>query len=242
MNYYFLLEDEKSFYKILPYWLNYLDFGCNRVQNINDITTGNNYILESGHGVIQLETKIIFETIETIIDHPNLIDKLIIIVDAEEIGVINRKNRIYNAINEKYIQNNRLIPCSIHVFVCNRCIETWLLGCMGLYPSKKELVSGDFLSYYNFYDIENNDPEKMLKPSSYNKTVATYHFQYLHTLTLDIQKQKKLKNFAYRKSSPNCALYKKYFDSIVQRINITEDIDTFKEFYNFIISESKNNK
>ena len=35
MNYYFLLEDEKSFLKVLPAWLEYMGFGCERVADID---------------------------------------------------------------------------------------------------------------------------------------------------------------------------------------------------------------
>ena len=37
MNYYFLLEDEKSFLKVLPAWLEYMGFGCERVADIQEV-------------------------------------------------------------------------------------------------------------------------------------------------------------------------------------------------------------
>lgn len=241
MNYYFLLEDEKSFFDVLPQWLNYMNFGCTRVQSYHKLTT-NSYVIGSGHGVSRLENDVIYSTIDTIRTNKKNVDKLVIIIDAEDLSVDERKERIYNSIFNKYSVKTNPIPCSIQVFVCNRCFESWLLGCMGLYPSSPELVSEDFNPYYGFYDIEHCDPEKMLKPTSYNKTVATYHFQYLHTLTLDIQKQNKIKNFAYTKVKPNCALRKDYFESILRRINETDDINTFKDFVDFIITERENNK
>lgn len=35
MNYYFLLEDEKSLLKVLPHWLDHLGFKCSRVPDIS---------------------------------------------------------------------------------------------------------------------------------------------------------------------------------------------------------------
>lgn len=241
MNYYFLLEDEKSFFNVLPYWLDFMNFGCKRVQNYQKLTT-NSYVIGSGHGVSRLENDVIYSTIDTIRTNEKTVDKLVIVIDAEDLGVTERKEKIYKSIFNKYPIETKPIPCSIQIFVCNRCFESWLLGCMGLYPSNLELVSEDFNPYYNFYDIEHYDPEKMLKPPSYDKTVATYHFQYLHTLTLDIQKQNKLKGFTYTKSKPNCALRQDYFESMLCRISKTKDIETFKEFYDFIIAERENNK
>ncbi len=58
MNFYFLLEDEKSFLKVLPQWLEYMDFGYSRVADIQEVKE-NNYILQSGHGVTQLVTKVL---------------------------------------------------------------------------------------------------------------------------------------------------------------------------------------
>ncbi len=39
MNFYFLLEDEKSFLKVLPVWLSYMNFGCSRVADIYEVET-----------------------------------------------------------------------------------------------------------------------------------------------------------------------------------------------------------
>ena len=37
MNYYFLLEDEKSFLKVLPSWLEHMGFGYERVADIQGV-------------------------------------------------------------------------------------------------------------------------------------------------------------------------------------------------------------
>ena len=37
MNYYFLLEDEKSFMKVLPKWLEYMNFKATRVVDIQAV-------------------------------------------------------------------------------------------------------------------------------------------------------------------------------------------------------------
>jgi len=241
MNYYFLVEDEKSFYNLLPYWLDYLDFGCKRVPTINDVVK-NNYILESGQGVFQLETKALFRTIDTILDKEGIIDNLVVIVDAEDIGASNRRERILKQIEKQYLNCGILIPCSINVFVCNICLETWLLGCYGIYPNSKSNIKPILRSYCDFYNIEENDPEYMTKPLSVNNSVASYHFQYFHALTQQIATERHKSSLIYRKRNLGCTCYKEYFDGMIERINRTEDLLSFKDFYNFIITESKNNK
>jgi hypothetical protein len=64
MNYYFLLEDEKSFMKVLPKWLEYMNFKATRVVDIQAVVK-DNYILQSGKGVTRLITKVLFDTIDT---------------------------------------------------------------------------------------------------------------------------------------------------------------------------------
>lgn len=242
MNYYFLVEDSETFYYLLPQWLEYIDFGCKQVE-CKDYVKQNNYILESGHGITQLETKALYNAIDTILDNPSIFDKLVIIVDAEEIGYENRKQRILNEIEKDYLLKGINIPCSIHIFVCNRCIETWLLGCRGIYPKDKVNMKFGFIPYYDFYNIEDNDPEKMGKPSDFKKTIAKYHYEYLHALTQDIAEKRHKTLLTYRKKHKKlgCVSYQEYFELMINRIERTKDIVSFKEFYNFIISERENN-
>ena len=49
MNFYFLLEDEKSFLKVLPRWFEYMNFKYERVADIQAVKE-NNYVLQSGQG------------------------------------------------------------------------------------------------------------------------------------------------------------------------------------------------
>lgn len=226
MNFYFLLEDEKSFLKVLPKWLEYIDFGYKRVADIQEIQE-NNYILQSGQGVTQLVTKALFDTIDTIILNPGKIDKLVVILDAEEMEVDKRKQEVIDKINNHY--NNRKMEFDIIILVCNRCFETWLLGCKGLYP--KETVERDsfFYPYYNHYNIEDCNPEAMLAPEIVDETTAKYHFHYLHELL-------RYKKIRYSKSNPKNIATSEYFNGIVERINTTKDLQTFKEFYDFIFS------
>ena len=80
MNYYFLLEDEKSLIKVLPKWFEHIGFKCIRVADIKSVEK-NNYILQSGKGVTRLITNVLFDTINTIKNNPGKIDKLVIIIE-----------------------------------------------------------------------------------------------------------------------------------------------------------------
>lgn len=69
MNYCFLLEDEKSSIKVLPKWLEHMGFCCTRVADITEVTD-NSYVMQSGQGVTQLITKVLYQTIDTILSSP----------------------------------------------------------------------------------------------------------------------------------------------------------------------------
>lgn len=224
MNFYFLLEDEKSFLKVLPLWLKYMNFNCRRVADIHEVQK-NNYVLQSGQGVTQLVTKVLFDTIDTILLNPGKIDELIIILDAEELDVESRRLQVNRQISKHY--ENEKIDFEITVLVCNHCFETWLLGCCGLYPEKEVDKKSDFYQYYNHYNIEEYDPEKMIPPENNNDTIAKYHFHYLHELL-------RYKKIRYSKNNPRNVATEKYFKGIVERINTTEHLKSFKRFYDFV--------
>lgn len=224
MNFYFLLEDEKSFLKVLPLWLEYMGFACRRVADIQEIQE-NNYVLQSGQGVTQLVTKVLFDTIDTILLNPGKIDKLVIILDAEEVEAEDRKQSVYEKISKRY--ETEKIDFDIIVLVCNHCFETWLLGRRGLYPAEEVDKTSDFYQYYRYYNIETSDPEEMISPEGSDETIAKYHFHYLHELL-------RYKRIRYSKNKPQNVATEEYFKGIVERIAATEHLKSFKNFYDFV--------
>ena len=224
MNFYLLLEDEKSFLKTLPCWLEYMDFGCKRVADIQEVQE-NNYILQSGQGVTQLITKVLFDTIDTILLNPGKIDELVVILDAEELDIEERKQKVKEQINSHYQSSG--INFDITILVCNRCFETWLLGCKELYPIGQVDKESYFYKYYDYYNTGECDPEEMTVPEYSSETTAKYHFHYLHELL-------RYKKIRYSKSKPDNVATETYFRGIIEIIETTEHLKTFRSFYNFI--------
>ena len=221
MNYYFLLEDEKSSIKILPKWPEYM--GINNVR-VPDITylTDNCYVMQSGQGVTQLITKVLFQTIDTIVQNPGKVDELIVILDSEEYDELWRKNQV-NLIIENYIKDkNYQIDFAYKVFVCNHCFETWLLGNGALFP--EERPTDDFQKYYDSYNVKDNDPEMMFVPENVQETIASYHFHYLHELC----RHNKIR---YSKKKPMFMAKEEYFNQLKIRIASTQHLHSFLEFY-----------
>lgn len=227
MNYYFLLEDEKSFIKVLPLWLEYIGFECTRVVDIQQVKE-NNYVLQSGQGVTQLITKILYDTIDTILANPGAIDRLVIILDSEEMDVEARKSQVYKKIDDKYAQNE--LKFETILFVCNHCFETWLLGKNGLYPTTKVDTNSFIYFYTEYFNISEKDPENMLVPESINETIGQFHFHYLHEIL-------RYKRIRYSKKKPNNIATKDYFEGIVKRTKDTNHLKSFQEFYNYFLKK-----
>ncbi len=226
MNYYFLLEDEKSFIKVLPEWFSYMGFSNARVPDISYVTQ-DSYVLQSGQGVTQLITRVLFQTIDTLVNNQGKIDELIILLDSEEYDADFRKKQVLDLI-EEYIKNNNLsIDFSYKVFVCNHCFETWLLGNGTLYPPIRP--NDDFQKYYDAYNIQLNDPEKMTPPEGVDETIGNYHFHYLHEMC----RHNKIR---YSKKKPMNLATEQYFKEIVARVHTTNDLPSFLEFYNYFIN------
>lgn len=228
MNYYILLEDEKSFIKVLPTWLEHMGFMCTRVADIQEVRE-NNYVLQSGQGVTQLITKVLFDTIDTILDNPGKIDELIVILDTEELNCESRKNQVVAKINERCHMDE--LPFHIKILVCNHCFETWLLGKMGLYPMESVPETSFFYPYYKHYNISEKDPENMKVPLGMAESVGKYHFHYLHELF-------RYKRIRYSKKKPDYVMSKVYFDGIVRRMTKKNQIKSFQEFYEYFKVEA----
>lgn len=231
MNYYFLLEDEKSFLKVLPKWLNHMDFRCERVADIKSVQNSN-YVLQSGQGVTQLITKVLFDTIDTIICNPGTIDKLVVILDAENECAEDRRRQVYSKIEEKYELHQ--LAVEIKVLVCNRCFETWLLGCEGVYPQEEVDSKSFFYPFYCYYDVSQNDPEGMSVPQECGDTVGRYHFHYLHEML-------RYRKMRYSKNRPDVVAECTYFTGLMKRIHSTDHIKSFKEFVEFVENEKQIN-
>lgn len=231
MNFYFLLEDEKSFIKVLPRWLDYMNFPCVRVPDISCVTH-NTYVAQSGQGIIQLITRVLYETLDSIIESDKKIDYLVIIADAEEYSVDQRYKEI--EIKIKDYSNYSQINFKIDILICNCCFETWLLGNCNIYPNDTLSQSNLLYPFCEFYDVSRNDPELMPMDES-NRNIkdyhfhskADYHFRYLHNLC----QQNRL---IYRKSKPDAAMDKNFYNGIVNRIETTEHISSFKRFFDYI--------
>lgn len=233
MNFYILTEDEKSLKKVLPEWLKYLDFKYTRVDIISEIKD-NNYILQSGQGIYQLIDRVLFETIDTIVQYDLNINYLIVILDAESCSVEDRIKEVNDKINKKYCDIT--FKFKIKIIVCDCCFETWLLCNSKLYPDDPPTPDNSFYKFYTYYNVKDLDPENMEKSiipfENTQNTKAGFHFNYLHEMC-------KYNNITYRKNKPEISAAKDFFDELIKRTNTTKHGKSFKYFCDYIKSLNK---
>lgn len=231
MNYYFLLEDEKSFIKVLPKWLEYMGFMCTRVVDI-DAVTEDCYVMQSGQGVTRLITNVLYQTLDTILEKPGKIDHLVVIIDSEEKTIDERRNEVYHKIDEYCTEKNITLEFEVKVLVCNHCFESWLLANKKIYPDKEPEKESFFYPFYKHYNVKENDPEKMPVPLHMEETTAKYHFHYLHE-ALRYKKER------YSKKRPDYVATNTYFKELIDRMDTTEHIQSFKEMWEYIQEQNK---
>lgn len=224
MNIYFLVEGRRTEIKIYPKWLSYLLPELIEIDDFYDVSE-NNYYIFSGGGIPN-----IYNHLKNAIQDVNEVDKydyFILILDAEEFSVQDRKDEIEQKINKLAFQGIYLKSTTFATIVQNRCIETWFLGNDTLIDNdtlinngqaKKNLIN----EYINYYDISTNNPEQMGK-YTFN-THAQFHKKYLREIL-------KSKGMRYSEGNIKDVGTKKYFDCICNRnLKNNNELKSFKEF------------
>jgi hypothetical protein len=204
MNIYILVEGEETELQLYPQWLSYLLPELSRVNVFNQVVE-NNYYIFSGQGIPSIYN----HTVNAIKDINALGDKydyLIIALDADELSVEKRAERVLEKINETGIELNS--NCQLEIIVHNKCVETWFLGNINVY--KRNPQNERFLEYSKHYNVEENDPELMERLPRF-VTTSQFHEAYLREMLNEY-------NIRYRKSRPNEVLKRYYLKELIKRV------------------------
>jgi len=229
LNLYFLVEG-KTEGKVYPQWLEHLlpvDFS--RINNASQASK-NNYYLISGGGYPSILDNHLRNAVEEVNEYGNY-DWLILVIDADDITAQSKIKEVEQfIINENIVLNSN---CHLHVVAQKYCIETWFLGNCKVYPRNTD--GSDFLSYAQFYDVSQQDPEGMNKPAWFNNgSVSIYHENYLRKMLAE-------KNIRYSKANPNGVGEKYYLDQLQKRVKETSHLSSLKSLFNFCESISAQN-
>ena len=224
MNLYFLLEDSRSFYKVLPHWLKFAlpDFvEVFSFDDFNFTAESKKFMLQSGFGYPQIK-KVLKETLETIQINSIPLDYFLVFWDTDARSI----EAIQSDIDEfEKIFADYKINCQHKLFVMDRCFETWLLGNRAAYP--KDCESGSFYQYAQFYNVSISDPENMNAPEPITN-ISMYHLKYLQEML-----RSSPLHVNYSKKSPLAVSTKKYYEELKIRVETTKDLRSLANFFGF---------
>lgn len=233
MNLYFLVEGftESDFYSSFVNF--YFENKLIRVDKPLDAVSNNYYLIGSGgYPFIYTGSKYpkdsdaaLKNAILDVNSNP-IFDYLIICLDADELSIEERKTEFSNHVdklkNEKIILNPY---CQFKLIIQNRCIETWFLGNKKIV--KKNPNMEPFISYVNYYNVKEDDPESMGNFNE-NFTHQDFHLQYLRVAL----REKRLK---YDKTYIENTIAKRdYIEQLIKRVNERKKhLKTLYDFFYF---------
>ena len=226
MNLYFLLEDSRSFFKVLPHWLNFALPDFLEIFSFDDFDSQsgkNKFMIQSGFGYPQIK-KVLKDTLETIQNNFIPINYFLVFWDTDARNIADIQADIYDF--EKIFADYDL-GYRHKLFVMDRCFETWLLGNRSAFPKNSE--SGNFYHYSQFYNVSTSDPEKMNAPEPITN-ISLYHLKYLQEML------RCSLHMNYSKRSPLVVSTREYYGELLNRVKTTEDLRSLADFFDFIES------
>lgn len=220
MNLYFLVEGQTE-KKVYPQWLQHLLPNLSRVSLASEARE-NNYYLISGGGYPCILNNHLRNSIEEINDC-GLYNKLILVIDADELTVQDKINEVEEFIvTEKIVLNS---SCQLHIIAQKYCIETWFLGNRKAH-TRNPSIHSDFYHHARFYDVSQYDPELMGKPNSFNASTSQYHSAYFKKMLAE-------KKVNYDKAEPIEIGKYHYIEQLKNRVTETSHLSSLDIFFNF---------
>lgn len=233
MNLYFLVEGSSEF-NIYPKWLSHLLPHFKRV-NEYDQVINNNYFIFNAFG----QPAIIYEHLPNAIEEINLLELqgkhyynyLLVCLDTEELTVDELRSDIL--VSLKSNKNINLNSIELVLIIQNRCLETWLLGNQNFILTQTANIpikySEPSLTYRNYYDVRNQDPELMgIYNGSKSATHAQFHEEYLKAAF-------KARELTYSKGKSKEVGEKFYLDELIKRIKVQPNhLNSFQYFLSVI--------
>jgi hypothetical protein len=220
MNIYFLVEGKRTERKLYPSWIK-IKLPYLKQVFLPSEATNNCFYLISGEGYPSILQDHLCNAIIDVERYQNF-NFLVIILDADEVPFNERVKEVKEAVSRCNIS---LTNTKLRIIVQNRCIETWLLGNRRIFTRTAQ--NQPLINYIQFYNVDNNDPEKMPVCPSFN-THSQFHASYLKEIFRE-------RNIIYSKRNPGHAAEKTYFDQLEKRtVDNHDHLLSFKVFLNLV--------
>lgn len=219
MNLYFIVEGRRTEKKVYPTWINHLIPSLIRV-NWAFEASGKNYYLFNGNGFPALLHNHLKSSVEEI-NELGVFNYLILILDVDESTVEGRITEVRDFL----IENSLTLIGSTELVIIpqNRCIESWFLGNRRIFKANPQ--HPDLIDYVKFYNVREDDPEKMGIFDGFN-THSQFHAEYCTQFLRE-------RNIRYSKNNPNGVTEIHYLNALKERESKTPHLQSFKTFIDF---------
>lgn len=230
MNFYIIVEGEKTEMSVYPAWLSLLAPAYTRIANFDDVNE-NNYYIFCGGGIPSIYTHVTNAVLD--INEINSkggphYDYLLVCLDTEG------ENRDYIMQQiEKQLKSEgvSLQNAELVVFEQKVCMETWFLGNQSVF--KENPQNPEYLDFIRYYNVGKDNPEEMSNMDENRfTTTARFHVRYLKRMLEE-------RNMAYSKNNTVDVQQSAYLQQLIKRYEETEHIATFGSWYEFVKAHFK---
>jgi len=230
MNFYIIVEGEKTEMSVYPAWLSLLAPAYTRIENFDDINE-NNYYIFCGGGIPSIYTHVtnaILDINEINSKEGSHYDYLLVCLDTEEENRDYIMQQIEKQLKSKGIslQNAELL-----VFEQKICMETWFLGNQSVFKDNPQ--DSEYRDFIKYYHVGQNNPEEMgnMNPNRF-ATAARFHLRYLQQMLEE-------RNMSYSKRNTHAVQQQAYLQQLIKRYEETGHIATFGSWYEFVKAHFK---
>lgn len=214
MNIYIVVEGEIGTRYVYEEWIPLINPSLTSVDTIFDIRS-NNFAIIAGHGY-----PFYFDIIENAINDINVvknIDRLVIIVDSEDMSFDEKIGEVQDFLSDKNCSTD------IQIVIQHFCLETWALGNKKVGPRKPK--SEKLIEYKKIFNVLEKDPALLPPHNGEDLNRSQFAYKYLRAMLND-----KNKHLTYTKNNPKALLHQTYFHEIKKRNVSTGHINSFRTF------------
>lgn len=230
MNFYIIVEGEKTEMSVYPAWFSILAPNYSRIEDAWSVTENNYYIFcGGGHPSIYTHvTNAILDINEINSKGDPHYDYLLVCLDTEDEDRDYIMNQIESQLKSEGVslQNVEML-----VFEHKRCMETWFLGNQNVF--KENPQNAEYLEFIKYYNVGENNPETMenMDRNRFSST-ARFHQRYLKRMLEE-------RNMSYSKRNTHAVQQQTYLQQLIKRYEETGHIATFGSWYEFVKAHFK---
>ncbi|MBQ3734892.1 MAG: hypothetical protein II859_13135 [Bacteroidales bacterium] len=230
MNFYIVVEGDKTEMSVYPAWLSILAPNYTCIEDASKVGE-NNYYLFSGGGMPS-----IFKHVKNAVLDINAInsqggpryDYLLVCLDTEE----ESREYIMNCINDELQSSGTTLQdAELVVFEQKICMETWFLGNQHVFKDNPQ--NPEYLDFIHYYNVGRDNPEEMgnINENRFT-TTAKFHLRYLKRMLEE-------RNMTYSKNNTETIRQQSYLQQLIRRYEETGHLSTFGSWYEFVKAHFK---